>query len=139
MPRSALLPARRAVGKAERDELRRMVLAADRYDDELTAFVHVGHRRAGGAGGELGLPDHLAGGLVVGAKRVAERILRHAGNRVAAFADEEQRPGDERRRPAGGAERREVEPFQRRMVARSVAVRDLPRDFAATEIDGREA
>src|SRR5687767_3696322 len=116
-PAGNVLLRRRPLGQPQRDELRRMVLSADRHDDVLAAPEQVGHRGPGRSGGQFGLPHDFSRGLVVGAELVAERIFRDAGNGVAALADEQQRFGDQRRRPAGGAERRQVQALERRVIA----------------------
>src|ERR1700737_3758850 len=104
-----------------------MILSADWHDDVLPPFGQVRHRRAGRTRRQLGFPEYFSRGLVIRAELVPERIPGNARNSVAAFADEEQCLGDERRGTAGGPERRKVQVLQRRMIPRTVAVGNLPR------------
>ena len=55
-----------------------------------------------------------------------------------AFAEEQKRLGEERRRAAGNAERRELQILDERMITRAVANRRHPHMFAAVHVDGRD-
>src|SRR3954468_16568368 len=107
-----------ALRQRQRDELRRMIAAADRRDDVLLALVQVGHRRAGDARAELGLPQRLAVLLVEHAELLAAAAGRRADVDLIAVRGKQQRAGQERRAAGRVAERRQVQSLERRMIAR---------------------
>src|SRR5436190_24292640 len=102
-----------ALRQGQRDELRRMIAAADRRDDVLLALVQVGHRRAGDAGAELGLPQGLAVLLVEPAELLAAAASRRADVDLIAVGGKQQRPRQERRAARRVAERRKVQSLER--------------------------
>lgn len=101
--------------------------------------MHVAHRGAGRAGGQIGAPHFFAGELVVGPEGSAPHVGLGAAVVVAAHADEEQCPGYERGGAAGDAEGGQVEFVQIRVVAQRISVGDLPDVFTAVHVCSRNA
>src|SRR5580704_15792789 len=124
----------------ERDQLTRIVAAADGEDDVLLTIEHISHRRAALGGGYVNRADFFAGGLVVGAQhRTAYARWRRE---EAGLTGDYQALGGQNTDQARTAGARNVQTFESRMildVVRRFAVRDLPGDVALVQIDGRNA
>src|SRR5688572_2118758 len=112
--------------QCECDQLSRILSPRDGADDELLAASHVGHGRVADARRQLHLPDNLAGLLVERAEHLAAVAGRYADAAVAAFTHEHQRLRRDRRIASGRAERWQLQPLERRVIAQAVAVGDLP-------------
>src|ERR1044071_3398095 len=130
-----------ASGQRQRDEFRGVILRADRHDDVLLASKHVGHRAARRSRRQLHLPNDLPRGLVIGAEFRSPSPVdtRRSDDRVAALAEEQESLGEEWRRAVGNTERRQIEIFQQRMIARTVAVGDHPRLRARVQVERGDA
>ena len=76
----------RRLRQRERDELRRIVRAADGDDDVLLAVVQVRHRRAVLADAEIDRPERLAGRLVERLELRAADVRRRARRALVGFA-----------------------------------------------------
>ena len=112
------------LGKRQRHVFGRVVPRTDGHHDVLLAFQHVGHRAARGPGRQLGFPDHATGRFVVRAELPAPPPfrLRSAADGIAAFSEEQQRPGQQWRGTVRDTERWQIEGLQQRVIAGAIAV-----------------
>src|SRR5712692_9923361 len=130
---------RYGAAQSERDQLTRIIAAADRNDDVLSAVEHVGHRRPALRRWKVDRADLVPGRLVVGTQH---RSPPERGRRVAALAGDEQRFRRKRPDDSALAGTRQDEAFERGVISddvRRLTVRDLPADVALVEIDRRDA
>src|SRR5258706_597611 len=104
------------------------------------AFVHAVFswltlRRFTNSSGLYHSPRELAGLMVEWGEHAPAKTGRHADAGVAAFAHEHEALRHDRRVAAGRSNRREVEAFERRVVADAVAIGDCPRDLTFIKVD----
>jgi hypothetical protein len=106
----------------------------------LPPLVHVRHRNTIWGLGQFRFPDSFTVRLVEGSKEIP--VFRKATVETALGLREKQERLCHKRAAPGlavmcnRAERREIEMCDRGMIAWTVTVGNLPRDFALVQIDG---